>query len=98
MQGMSLELAGVVAVLAALAVVRALAAALEAALVAVGVPRARELAEAAEASRAARSLAALAADPEATAFTLRFASVLAFLCMGGLAGGAALAFLPGLPL
>jgi putative hemolysin len=92
------ELALVLAVMAALAVLRALAAALEAALVAVGVPRSRELAAASGASRAARALAALAADPEGTAFTIRFSSVLAFLAMGGLAGAAALAWVPGLPL
>jgi CBS domain containing-hemolysin-like protein len=96
-QGVTLELALVVAALVGLAVVRALAAALEASLVAVGVPRARELAKAPEAAPGARALAALAADPEATAFTIRFISVFAFLSMGGVAGAAAVSFWPDAP-
>ncbi len=98
MQGFSLELAGVVAVLAALAFVRGLSAALEAALVAVGVPRARELGSAPEAGRNARALAALATDPEATAFAFRFVSTFAVLAMGGLAGATAMHHAPELPL
>ena len=97
MQDFSLELAAVVAVLAALALVRALTAALEAALVAVGVPRARELGAAPDAAPGARALAALAADPEATAFTVRFTSALAVLSMGGLAGATAMALAPTAP-
>ncbi|HET6437578.1 MAG TPA: hemolysin family protein [Anaeromyxobacter sp.] len=98
MQGLTLELAAVVAALVALALLRALAAALEAALVAVGVPRAEELGTGPEARPAARALAALVADPEGTAFAIRFISVLAVLLMGGLAAGAALIHFPGAPL
>jgi CBS domain containing-hemolysin-like protein len=98
MQGFTLELTVVLAVLVAVGVLRALAAALEAALVAVGVPRARELGEAPGASRAARALAALAADPEGSAFTIRFSSVFALLAIGGLAGAAGVALAPQLPL
>jgi CBS domain containing-hemolysin-like protein len=97
MRGSTLELAGVVAVLAVLAVLRGLAAALEAALVAVGVPRARELAAAPGASRAARALAGLVADPEATAFTLRLMSVLAILAMGAVTGAALVTLAPEVP-
>ena len=98
MQEFSLELAGVVVALAALAMVRALSAALEAALVAVGVPRARELGAATGARPRARALAALAANPEATAFTFRFTSALAVLAMGGLAGGTVMLLVPSAPL
>jgi len=98
MQGVSLELVAVAAVLLALALVRALAAALEAALVALGVPRAKELGESPDARRSAKAVAALAADPEATAFTLRFTSALAVLAMGGLAGGAAIVLIQDAPL
>ena len=97
MEGSFLELALVAAALVVLGVVRGVAAALEASLVAVGVPRARELAEVPGAPRAARALAALAADPEGTAFTVRFIAVFAFLTMGGVAGAAAVRFWPEVP-
>jgi CBS domain containing-hemolysin-like protein len=86
MQGFTVELAALVASLLALAVVRALSAALEAALVAVGLPRARELEAAPGAGGGARAAAALASDPESTAFTFRMVSTFAVLAMGGLAG------------
>jgi putative hemolysin len=86
MQGFTVELAALVASLLALAVLRALSAALEAALVAVGLPRSRELEAAPGARGGARAAAALAADPESTAFTFRVVSTFAVLAMGGLAG------------
>ena len=98
MQEGSLELVAVVAALVALAVLRALSAALEAALVAVGVPRARELGTAPDARPAARALEALAVDAEATAFTFRFTSSFAVLAMGGLAGATAMVLFPSMPL
>src|SRR5512140_3666484 len=97
MQEFPLELAGVVVALAALALVRALSAALEAALVAVGVPRARELGAAAGARKNALALAALVAEPEATAFAFRFTSAFSVLCMGGLAGATAMVLFPAAP-
>jgi CBS domain containing-hemolysin-like protein len=97
MRGPALELALLVAALAGLGVVRGVAAALEASLVAVGVPRARELADGPDVSEAARALAALAADPETTAFTIRFISVFAFLSMGGVTGAAAVRLWPAAP-
>ncbi|HVI95972.1 MAG TPA: hemolysin family protein [Anaeromyxobacter sp.] len=82
---------------AALLAVRAVAAALEAALVAMGVPRAQELAAAPGAGRHARALGALVAEPEATAFTLRavvtFSTLFAFL----LAASAGFAVAPAHP-
>jgi putative hemolysin len=92
------ELAVFVALLAVLAVVRALAAALEAALVAVGVPRAQALGAASGASSGARALASLAAEPEVTAFAIRFVGAFSVLVMGGLAGAAAAVWLPATPL
>ncbi len=86
-----------VAVLAALAVVRALAAALEAALVAVGVPRAQALGAATGAAPGARALASLAAEPEVTAFAIRFVGAFSVLAMGGLAGATAALLLPATP-
>ncbi|WP_242359849.1 CNNM domain-containing protein, partial [Anaeromyxobacter sp. SG17] len=73
---------------AALLAVRAVVAALEAALVAVGTPRARELADAPSAGRRARALAALLAEPETTAFTLRALVTLATVFAGVLAAAA----------
>ncbi|WP_408629101.1 hemolysin family protein [Anaeromyxobacter terrae] len=72
-------------------------AALEAALVAVGTPRARELAAAPAAGRRARALAALLAEPEATAFTLRAMVTVATVFAGVLAAAAGAALAPGAP-
>jgi magnesium and cobalt exporter, CNNM family len=84
--GASAEVLGVLAALAALLGMRAVTAALEAALVAVGVPRAEELAAAPDARPRDRALAALLGEPEATAFTLRAASTFSILLVGLLAG------------
>ena len=98
MQGTALEISGFVAALVALSMVRALAAALEAALVAVGVPRAEGLGAAPGAPRGARALASLAAEPEVTAFAIRFTGAFAVLSLGGLMGAAAVMELPANPL
>jgi CBS domain containing-hemolysin-like protein len=82
--------------IAALLVLRAVAAALEAALVAVGLPRAQALAAAPEAGRRARALESLAADPEATAFTIRLTGTWSVLFAGLLSGLLGGVLLPGL--
>jgi CBS domain containing-hemolysin-like protein len=74
--------AGVLALLG----VRAIAAALESSLVAVGLPRAQELATRPEAGRRARALESLFLDFEATAFTGRALAALATVLAGFLAG------------
>jgi CBS domain containing-hemolysin-like protein len=78
---------------AALLVVRGIAAAFESSLVAVGMPRARELAAHAEAGGRARALASLFDDVEATAFTGRAVVTLSTVLAGFVAGfaGASLA-------
>ncbi len=81
----------------ALLLLRALSTALEAALVAIGLPRAQELATAANASRRERALEALARDPEATAFGLRVAGTASTLGLGLLAAFAGEHLLPALP-
>jgi CBS domain containing-hemolysin-like protein len=81
----------------ALLLLRGLAAALEAALVAVGLPRAQELAAAQGAGRRERALEALVRDPEASGFVLRVASAVSTLGLGLLAPFAGAALLPGLP-
>jgi putative hemolysin len=84
----------------ALLVGRAVVAALEAAFVAVGLPRAEELARAPDARGSARALAGLLRDPEASAFTGRAVVTLASLFAGlfAAAAGAALSREPGFPL
>ena len=82
---------------AALLLVRALVAALEAALVAVGTPRAQELAADPGAGRRARALAALLAEPETTAFTLRSVVTFATIFAGVLAAAAGAAIAPAAP-
>jgi CBS domain containing-hemolysin-like protein len=91
------QLLGLLGALAALLVVRAVAAAMEAALVAVGIPRAQELGHDPGAPGGARSLAALAADPEATAFTLRVATTFSILFVGLLSGAGGVLLLPKVP-
>jgi CBS domain containing-hemolysin-like protein len=97
MEGSTAAVVGLAAASGALLVVRAVMAALEAALVAVGMPRAQELAEETGAGRRARDLGKLFADPESTAFTMRslvtFATVFASL----FAAAAGATLLPGAP-
>src|SRR4030042_296532 len=80
-----------------LLVVRAVGAAFEAALVAVGLPRAQELAEAPEAGRRARALEALLDDPEATAFTGRALVTFSTVYAAFVAGVLAAALVPAAP-
>jgi putative hemolysin len=91
------EILGLVALAAGLLVVRAIAASLESALVAVGLPRARELAVSPEAGRRARALAALLEDAEATAFTGRALSTLATLLAGFVSGVLGASLVPAAP-
>ncbi|HET7825027.1 MAG TPA: hemolysin family protein [Anaeromyxobacter sp.] len=76
---------------------RAVGAAFEAALVAVGLPRAQELAAAPEAGRRARALAALFEDPEAAAFTGRAMVTLSTVFAAVLAGFAGALAAPTVP-
>jgi putative hemolysin len=87
------EITGLVLAALALLGVRAIAAALESSLVAVGFPRAQELAAEHEAGTRAKALASLFNDFEATAFTGRALATLSTVLAGFLAGfaGAALA-------
>jgi CBS domain containing-hemolysin-like protein len=80
-----------------LLVLRAVGAAFEAALVAVGMPRAQELAAPPESGPRARALAALADDVERTAFTGRALVTLATVAAGLVAGVVGAALLPGAP-
>ena len=91
------QLLGLCTALLALLLLRAVGAAMEAALVAVGVPRARELAAAPGARAGARSLGSLAADPEATAFTLRCSATFSILFAGLVAGAAGARLVPHAP-
>jgi putative hemolysin len=77
--------------------VRAIAAAFEAAAVAVGVPRAQELAGAPEAGARARALADLFEDPEVAAFTGRAIVTLSTVFAAVLAAGAAATAFPEMP-
>src|SRR5512139_4053228 len=92
------EVAWLAATSVALLVVRAVSAALEAALVAVGLPRAQELAAPADARGRARALAALFDEPEATAVTGRVLVTFATVTAGFLAGTAGAALAPAPPL
>ncbi len=74
---------------------RAIAAALESSLVAVGLPRAQELAARPDAGRRARALAALLDDFEATAFTGRALATMSTLLAGFLAGFCGAVLVPG---
>ncbi|HEX9049948.1 MAG TPA: hemolysin family protein [Anaeromyxobacter sp.] len=94
------ELGDIVALAAlalALLAVRGVGAALEAALVAVGSPRARDLARPAEARGRARALAGLFDDPERTAFTGRAIVTLATVFAAFLAGAVGALLLPRAP-
>jgi putative hemolysin len=93
MQGDPGDIAALAAAALALLAVRAIAAAFEAALVAVGLPRAQELASAPGAGLRARALAGLFGDPEAGAFTGRAATTLStiFAALLAVAAGAGLA-------
>ena len=81
----------------ALLLVRALTAALEAALVAVGLPRAQELAAAHGAGARERALLALVQDPEASGFVVRVSSAASMAGLGLLAAFAGPTLLPALP-
>jgi putative hemolysin len=87
------DIAALAAAALSLLFVRAIAAALESSLVAVGLPRAQELAARPEAGPRARALAALFDDFEATAFTGRAVASVSTILAGFLAGylGAVLA-------
>jgi len=89
-----LALAGVAA---GLLLVRAIAAALEAALVAVGLPRAQELASEPDAGFRARALAELLEEPERTAFTGRAIVTLSPVFAGFLSGLLAAVLVPSAP-
>jgi putative hemolysin len=86
------EIVALAAVALGLLVLRALGAAFEAALVAVGLPRAQELAASPEAGERERALASLLEEGEATAFTGRVLVTAATVFAGFVAGmtGAAL--------
>jgi CBS domain containing-hemolysin-like protein len=88
------QLLGILALLSGLLLARAVAAALEAALVAVGLPRAQELAAAPDAAPRHRALAALAGNPESTAFTLRCASTFSVLLIGLFGGVSGASLVP----
>jgi len=91
------EILALAALALGLLVLRAIGAAFEAALVAVGLPRAQELAEAPEAGRRARALEALLDDPEASAFTGRALVTLSTVFAGFVAGVLGAALAPGAP-
>lgn len=80
-----------------LLLVRAIAASLEAALVAVGLPRAQELASEHGARARARALAELLEEPERTAFTGRAVVTLSTVFAGWVAGLAAAELAPAMP-
>jgi len=80
------EILALAALAAGLLVARAVTAAFEAALVAVGLPRAQELAALPEAGARARTLAGLLEDAEATALTGRVTVTLSTVFAGFLAG------------
>ncbi|HET8540988.1 MAG TPA: hemolysin family protein [Anaeromyxobacter sp.] len=91
------DLLALAALAAALLVVRAVGAAFEAALVAVGSPRAQDLARPPDARARARALADLYDDPERTAFTGRALVTLATVFAGFLAGALGASLLPRAP-
>jgi magnesium and cobalt exporter, CNNM family len=80
-----------------LLLLRAVGAAFEAALVAVGMPRAQELAAPPDSHPRARALASLAVDAERTAFTGRALVTLAALGSGAVAGVVGAAVAPAAP-
>jgi CBS domain containing-hemolysin-like protein len=80
-----------------LLLLRALAAALEAAAVAVGLPRAQELAARPDAGPRERAVEALIRDAEATSFLLRLAEAAATVGLGLLSAFAAVVILPAFP-
>jgi CBS domain containing-hemolysin-like protein len=89
------DLVALAAATLGLLVVRAIAAALESSLVAVGQPRAEELAERHEAGPRPRALVALFEDFEATAFTGRAIATLSTVLAGFLAGYVGAVLVPG---
>ncbi len=91
------EVLTLAAVAMALLVVRGIGASFEAALVAVGHPRAQELARPPEAGGRARALADLYDDPETTAFTGRAVVTLATVFAGFVAGALGVALVPPAP-
>ncbi len=91
------DLLALAAVALALLVLRAVGAAFEAALVAVGSPRAQELARPPDARGRARALAGLFEEPERTAFTGRALVTLSTVFAGFLAGVAGAILLPPAP-
>ncbi len=91
------EILGLAAVAAALIVVRAISAAFEAALVAVGSPRAQELASPPDAGLRARALDDLFDGLEATAFTGRALVTVSTAAAGFLAGFAGFRLVPQAP-
>jgi putative hemolysin len=92
------EILALAAVALGLLVLRALGAAFEAALVAVGLPRANDLAASPEAGARERALASLLEDPEATAFTGRALVTAATVFAGFVAGLTGAALAPSAPL
>ncbi len=98
MEGIHLHDTVWVAALAlALLALRAVAAAFEASLVALGSPRAQELAAAPDARRSARALAQLLDDVEATAFTGRTIAALSTVLLGYFAARAGASLVPSAP-
>ncbi len=91
------DILGLAALALALLLLRGIAAAFEAACVAVGSPRARELARPPDARGRALALAGLFDDPERTAFTGRALVTLATLFAGLLAGVVGWTTLPAAP-
>src|SRR6266498_3094182 len=89
------EMGALVLTALALLGLRAIAAALESSLVAVGLPRAQELAAEGGSERRARALVSLLDDHEATAFTGRALATVATLLAGFVAGFAGAALAPG---
>jgi len=89
------EMGALVLTALALLGLRAIAAALESSLVAVGLPRAQELAREAGSGRRARALVSLLDDHEATAFTGRALATVATLLAGFVAGFAGATLVPG---
>jgi magnesium and cobalt exporter, CNNM family len=97
MSGDPAEILALAAAAIGLLALRAVGAAYEAAAVAVGLPRAQELAAAPGAGPRARALAALFEDPEATAFTGRAMVTLSTVFAALLAGFAGARIAPGAP-
>ncbi len=91
------DAAGMAAIAIALLALRGMTAAFEASLVALGLPRARELAAAPDARRRARALAQLFDDAEPTAFTGRAIAALASVLLGYFAARSGASLVPSQP-